>query len=67
MRLDVLKREADRNIIEPLRGHGWDVVVEQAMPGPDLMILSASRAGTTRRVALIYSSNMGDDLLAIEK
>ncbi len=56
MRLDVLKHEVDRNLIEPLRNHGWEVTTEQATPGSDLMILSASRAGSVRRVALIYSS-----------
>lgn len=56
IRLDALKREADRHMIEPLRNHGWEVSIEQATPGSDLMILSASRAGSVRRLALIYSS-----------
>lgn len=55
MRLDALKREADRHMIEPLRNHGWEVSIEQATPGSDLMVLSASRAGSVRHLALIYS------------
>lgn len=56
MRLDVLKRDAQQHMIDPLQHHGWTVTIEQATPGPDLMILNASKAGITRTFALIYSA-----------
>jgi hypothetical protein len=55
-RLDVLTRDVERLMLAPLRHHGWEVAIEPATPGSDLLVMSASRAGITRRFALIFSS-----------
>jgi hypothetical protein len=44
-RMDILHRDADQNILEPLRVHKWDVAIEREIA--DGMIISAER-GTNR-------------------
>ena len=53
-RLDILRRDAERKMIEPLRMHGWTASIEREFA--DGIILTAERGGHPHRVALIYSS-----------
>jgi hypothetical protein len=53
-RLDILRRDAELKLIEPLRMHGWTASIDQEFS--DGLILTAERGGRPHRVALIYSS-----------
>lgn len=53
-RLDILRRDAENKMLDPLRMHGWTVCVEREFS--DELVLTAERGGHTHRVALIYSS-----------
>lgn len=54
MRLDSLRRDAERLILEPLRTHGWTALIEREFV--DGLILTAERGEILHRLALIYSS-----------
>jgi hypothetical protein len=53
-RMEILHRDAERNIIEPLRTHKWNVTIERELS--DGMIISAERGGHHHKIALIYTS-----------
>ncbi len=53
-RLDILRRDAELKILDPLRMHGWTASIEREFS--DGLILTAERGGHFHRVALIYSS-----------
>jgi hypothetical protein len=53
-RLDILRRDAERKMLDPLRMHGWTASIEREFA--DGLILTAERGGYAHRVALIYSS-----------
>jgi hypothetical protein len=54
MRMDILRRDAERKIFEKLRTHNWSEKIEREFP--DGLIISAERAGHRHTIALIYSS-----------
>ncbi|WP_422035528.1 YaaC family protein [Reyranella sp.] len=54
-RLDILRRDAEQKILEPLRRHKWDAKIERE--AAETLIIVAERGGHTHRVALIYSSS----------
>jgi hypothetical protein len=56
MRSDILLRDAESKIAEPLRPHGWAVDIERVEPAEEYVVLSAERNGLKRRAALLYSS-----------
>ena len=53
-RLDVLRRDAQHKMFDPLRTHGWTASVQQEIT--DGLILTAERGGHHHKIALIYSS-----------
>jgi hypothetical protein len=53
-RLEILRRDAESKILDPLRMHGWTALIERELA--DGLILVAERGGHPHRVALIYSS-----------
>jgi hypothetical protein len=53
-RMEILNRDAERKILEPLRVHNWTVAIEREFP--DGMIITAERGGRTHKIALIYTS-----------
>jgi hypothetical protein len=53
-RMDILHRDADRKIFDPLRTHKWNVTIEREIA--DGMIISAERGGHRHKIALIYTS-----------
>ena len=53
-RLDILRRDAERKILEKLRTHNWSAVIEREFP--DGLIIAAERGGHPHTIALIYSS-----------
>jgi hypothetical protein len=60
MRLEILRRDAEQKVLEPLRKHGWAAAIEGEFKDGELLILSAERGGHRHRVALLYSSATGN-------
>ena len=54
MRMDILRRDAERKIFEKLRIHNWAEKIEREFT--DGLIISAERGGHRHIIALIYSS-----------
>ncbi|MCC7540563.1 MAG: hypothetical protein IT379_30380 [Deltaproteobacteria bacterium] len=57
LRLDILERDAQEPILGLLRTHGWNAAIERRGSDADYLIITATRAGITHRVALLYSSS----------
>ncbi|BCG84463.1 hypothetical protein MesoLj113c_05730 [Mesorhizobium sp. 113-3-9] len=55
-RLELLKRDAENKILEPLRRHGWRVSIELEVEHGEHLVMSAERGGHRRKFALLYSS-----------
>jgi hypothetical protein len=53
-RVEVLRRDAECRILDPLRLHKWDVAVERE--ANDFMLISAERGEHRHRIAFIYTS-----------
>jgi hypothetical protein len=53
-RMEILRNDAERKILEPLRIHKWAATIEREFD--DGMIIAAERGGHRHSVALIYSS-----------
>jgi hypothetical protein len=58
MRLEILRRDAEQKVLEPLRKHGWAAAIEGEFKDGELLILSAERGGHRHRVALIRLNPM---------
>jgi hypothetical protein len=56
MRLDILRRDAQRKFLDPLHTHGWKATIEQAVERGEYLLISAERGGKRHVVALMYSS-----------
>lgn len=57
LRLNILRQDAERNILAPLRTHGWEATIEREDQGGDgQLVIVAKRGDASRRVALLYSS-----------
>lgn len=55
-RCQILQRDAEDKVVSPLRTHGWQATVEQAVEQGEYLIISAERGGVRHQVALLYSS-----------
>jgi hypothetical protein len=53
-RMQILRNDAERKILDPLRTHKWVAAIEREFDGG--MIIAAERGGHRHSVALIYSS-----------
>ena len=53
-RMEILRRDAERKILDPLRIHKWNAAIERE--AGDSMIIVAERGGHRHRIALIYTS-----------
>jgi hypothetical protein len=62
LRLDILKRDAERKILEPLRRHGWTVAIERDVMRGEHIIMSAGRGGQRRLFAMLYSSAIANEV-----
>jgi hypothetical protein len=51
--MEILNRDAERKILEPLHVHNWIVAVEREFP--EGMIINAERGGHSHKNALIYT------------
>ncbi len=54
MRMNILRNDAERKILEPLRVHHWATVIEREFA--DGLIISAERGAHRHIIALIYTS-----------
>ena len=55
-RLDILRRDAERKILEPLLTHGWKAAIDQEVENGEYLLISAERGGHHHRIALLYTS-----------
>ena len=56
MRSEILVRDAERKLLEPLRHHGWTAEIEHIEPVGEYAVVKAERNGLLRRAALLYTS-----------
>lgn len=55
-RLDILRRDVERKILEPLRTHAWKAAIEQETGDGEYLIVSAERGGHRHVIAILYTS-----------
>jgi hypothetical protein len=55
-RMAILRGAADQQIVKPFRTHGWIPEITDAKEDGEYLIITATKEGATRRVALLYSS-----------
>jgi hypothetical protein len=53
-RMEILRRDAERKILDPLRTHKWNAAIERE--ANDCMIVAAERGGHTHKIAFLYTS-----------
>ncbi len=53
-RMQILRNDAERKILDPLRTHKWVATIEREFD--DGLIIAAERGGHRHSVALIYTS-----------
>lgn len=62
LRLNSLRQEAERELLAPLRTHGWMATVEQETENGEYLVIKAARAGVEHRVAIMYTSATGNEI-----
>ncbi len=55
-RLGILRNSAIQQILKPLQTHQWKAEIVREVAVGDYLIISAEKAGTSKRIALLYSS-----------
>ena len=55
-RFKILRDEAERKIVAPLRLHNWIANIDREVDAGEYLVISAERAGVSRRVAIFYTS-----------
>jgi hypothetical protein len=55
-RMDMLKNDAARKILDPLATHGWSAQIERTVEGGDYLIIKAERGGQQYKVGFLYTS-----------
>ncbi|MCF9004954.1 YaaC family protein [Pseudomonas syringae] len=56
LRMDILEKAAEQQIVKPLRSYGWSAdITSRQVPG-EFLIVSAVKQGHEHKVALMYSS-----------
>jgi hypothetical protein len=56
LRLDILRRDAQRKFLDPLHTHSWKATIEQEVESGEYLLISAERGGQRHVVALMYTS-----------
>ncbi|MBL3635563.1 MULTISPECIES: YaaC family protein [Pseudomonas syringae group] len=56
LRMDILEKAAEQQILKPLASYGWTAEIESRYASGEFLIISASKHGQAHRVALMYSS-----------
>jgi hypothetical protein len=55
-RLAILRGSVDQQIVKPFRTHGWIADISQVVEEGEYIVITATKLGVTKRVALLYSS-----------
>lgn len=55
-RFEILHRDIERKVLEPLRTHNWVASVEREVDEGEYFIVAAVRAGVSHRIAVFYTS-----------
>src|ERR1700722_8650975 len=53
-RMGILRGDAERKLLDPLRTHAWNAAIEREFD--DGLVIAAERGGHRHKVALIYTS-----------
>ena len=56
-RLDRLRGEVERTVLEPFRLHGWSAEIVREVDRDDCIEIAARRRAVTTRIAVLYSSS----------
>jgi hypothetical protein len=56
LRLEILKKSADQQILKPLHTHGWSAIIESEHADGEYLIISATKSEVIHKVALMYTS-----------
>lgn len=56
LRMDILRKAADQQMLKPLRSHGWTATIDAEHADGEYLIISATKADATHKAALMYSS-----------
>jgi hypothetical protein len=56
LRMDILRKAADQQMLKPLRTHGWTATIASEHVDGEYLTLSASKSGANHSIALMYSS-----------
>lgn len=56
MRSEILVRDAEGKLLEPLRHHGWAAEIERIESLGEYVVVKAERHGLLKRAALLYTS-----------
>ncbi|MFZ3327272.1 MAG: hypothetical protein WA231_15900 [Methylocella sp.] len=55
-RFEILHRDVERKVLEPLRTHNWAANIEREVGKDEYFIIAAERAGVSHRIAVFYTS-----------
>ena len=55
-RLVILRREVERNVLDPFRLHGWSAEIERGSDREDCIEIAAWRGAVATRIAVLYIS-----------
>ena len=55
-RMTILRNSADQQIVKPFRTHGWTAEITIVVEASEYMVVTATKLGNTKRVALLYTS-----------
>lgn len=56
LRMNILRKAADQQILKPLRTHGWTASIATEYLDGEFIILNATKSSATHKVALMYTS-----------
>ncbi|WP_237479385.1 YaaC family protein [Lichenibacterium dinghuense] len=55
-RMAILRGSVDQQIVKPFRTHGWTAEITGVVEAGEYMVVTATKLGKTKKVALLYSS-----------
>jgi hypothetical protein len=61
-RLAILRGKVERDMLDPLREHGWQCEIAAEVEAGEYVLVRAERAGTAKSCAVLYSSGTGYDV-----
>lgn len=61
-RLKLLRDKVERDMLDPLREHGWRCAITGEVEGGEYLLVEAERAGTAKTAGILYSSATGHEV-----